>query len=82
MLIKDELVGRVVRVKYYRTQGYPAGSLARVLWWASEREGHSGVVYACEFSDRTVVFLPREEITLTQRGTRSEEELSSSLSRN
>ena len=66
-LIKDELVGRVVRVTYYRTQGYPAGSLTRVLWWASE--GHSGVVYACEFPDKTIVFLPRDEFTLTQRST-------------
>lgn len=68
MLVKDELVGRVVKVRYYRTQGYPAGSLARVLGWTNcPIHKAKEPLYELEFSDGTVIFVPRDEFILTQR---------------
>ncbi|GAG87927.1 unnamed protein product [marine sediment metagenome] len=58
---KDGLVGKVVKVKYYRTQGYPAGSRARVLGWYGGTIEHPAILYELEFSDGAAIFVPRDE---------------------
>lgn len=58
---EDNLIGTIVEVKSYRTQGYPPDSLARVLGWYGGHIDQPEIVYELEFSDGTTIFMPRDE---------------------
>jgi len=63
--IEEDLVGRKVRVKYYRAEGYPPGSMAMVIGWIGGTLEHPAILYKLAFSDGSVIFVPRKEFDLT-----------------